>query len=206
MNEQVKQRLVGAVVLVSLAVIFIPMLLDGGDNSSMPRYGSNVPKQPDFDFEPLEIPLQPVEPIPEDQPRVINRAEAPPPEMVKPEEVVATKETPPTPAKPASPTKPEAVPTAPQPDLTPGSETGSGDEPITWVVQVGSFSQSDNALSLRDKLRENGFTAYVEKYRDSGKTSYRVRVGPELKRTTAEENLKRLQSKLQLQGIIMGHP
>ena len=185
MNEQVKQRLVGAVVLVSLAVIFIPMLLDGGDNSSMPRYGSNIPKQPDFDFEPLDIPLQPIEPIPAERPRVIDKVEPP---------VVAA-------SKPAA-SKPAAAPTpaTPKPKPTPKGET------VAWIVQVGSFSQSANALALRDKLRKNGFTAFVEKYRDKGKTSYRVRVGPELKRSTAEKHLERLEEKLQLKGIIMGQP
>jgi DedD protein len=61
-------------------------------------------------------------------------------------------------------------------------------------------------LALRDKLRKNGFTAFVEKYRERGKSSYRVRVGPELKRENAEKHLVQLKSKLQLKGIIMGHP
>lgn len=192
MNEQIKQRLVGAVVLVSLAVIFIPMLLDGGDDSSMPRFGSNIPEQPQLDFEPLEIPLQPVESAP-DRPRIIDKAEAPPPE------------TEPEPPKSAEPVKPPPTLTAKEEPVSPGKSADS-DEPVTWVVQVGSFGQSDNALALRDRLRKNGFTAFVEKYRDGGKTSYRVRVGPELKRSTAERHLEQLQEKLQLKGIIMGHP
>ncbi len=196
MNEQVKQRLVGAVVLVSLAVIFIPMLLDGGNNSSMPRYGSNIPQQPDFDFEPLEIPLQPITPIPAERPRVIDKAE--------PAEPPKTATSKPAQSEPATQTKPVAS----QPDsvaVEAPKAAASGDS-VAWVVQVGSFSQSDNALALRDKLRKNGFTAFVEKYRDTGKTSYRVRVGPELKRATAEKHLQQLQSKLKLSGIIMGHP
>lgn len=193
MNEQIKQRLVGAVVLVSLAVIFIPMLLDGGDDSSMPRYGSNIPQQPEFDFEPLDIPLQPVEPIPE-RPRVIDKPEPPQSEP----------EASPTPVEPLKPTT-EAKP-KPEPEPIPESKPASTGDPVAWVVQVGSFSQSANALALRDKLRRNGFTAFVEKYRDKGKTSYRVRVGPELKRSTAEKHLQQLDKKLKLKGIIMGHP
>jgi DedD protein len=74
------------------------------------------------------------------------------------------------------------------------------------VVQVGSFSQSANALALRDKLRKNGFTAFVEKYQERGTSSYRVRVGPELKRETAEKQLAQLKTKFQLKGIVMGQP
>ena len=40
---RLKQRLVGAVVLIALAVIFIPMLLSGGREMEMPVFGSNVP-------------------------------------------------------------------------------------------------------------------------------------------------------------------
>lgn len=198
MNEQIKQRLVGAVVLVSLAVIFIPMLLDGGNNSSMPRFGSNVPQQPDLDFEPLEIPLQPIEPIPEERPRVIHKAEEPLAPAKAAEHPKQT-EAPEPAVKPAA-----TVP--PKPAVTTEQKPATQEAPVAWVVQVGSFGQSANAMALRDKLRQNGFTAFVEKYRDNGKTSYRVRVGPELKRETAEKQLEQLKQKLQLKGIIMEHP
>jgi DedD protein len=74
-----------------------------------------------------------------------------------------------------------------------------------WVVQVGSFSQSGNALALRDKLRSNGFTAFVEKLKTAEGTVYRVRVGPELKRENAEKQLKQLQLQMNLKGIVMEH-
>ena len=198
MNEQVKQRLVGAVVLVSLAVIFIPMLLDGGDDSSMSRHGSNIPPKPDFDFEPLEIPLQPIEPVTEDRPRVIDKPEPPEAEPPKP---AVTK---PAQSKPVE--APKAATTTTATPATSAAKPAFTGDPVAWVVQVGSFSQSSNALALRDKLRKNGFTAFVEKYRDKGKTSYRVRVGPELKRETAEKQLEQLAARLKLKGIIMGHP
>ena len=200
MNEQIKQRLVGAVVLVSLAVIFIPMLLDGGNDSTMPRFGSNIPDKSDINFEPLEIPLKPQEPAAQ-RPRVIEKAETPaktpePPKSDVPEKTTSAQK--PAVEKPKVEAAKESAPAS--------NDSPTGDEPVAWVVQVGSFGQSDNALALRDKLRKKGFTAFVEKYSDKGKTSYRVRVGPELKRSTAEEHLKQLQEKLQIKGLIMGHP
>lgn len=192
MNQQIKQRLVGAAVLVSLAVIFIPMLLDGGNHSSIPRFGSNVPSQPEFDFEPLEIPLQAVTPIPVDRPKVIHKAVKPAADSNKPVQSKPKASVKPAVTKPAV-----AVPAPPKPKTSTAT--------VTWVVQVGSFSDSSNALGLRDKLRKNGFTAFVEKYRDKGKSSYRVRVGPELKRENAEKQLQRLKDKLKLKGFIMAH-
>ena len=205
MNEQIKQRLVGAVVLVSLAVIFIPMLLDGGENSSMPRFGSNIPQQPEFDFEPLEIPLQ--SPAAEtERPQVIDKPEQSTPPVASAPPKASSEPAPvkPVPDKPLV-AKPEPTREAPKEAADAIKPTANG-EPIAWVLQVGSFSQSANALALRDKLRQNGFTAFVEKYRDAGNTSYRVRVGPELKRETIEKQQGQIEAKLKLKGIIMGQP
>lgn len=188
MNEKLKQRLVGAVVLASLAIIFIPMLLDGGERSGMPMFGSNIPAKPDYEFEPLDIPLQPVPPIAEERPVLIDKPEPPPQPTARTEEKAQSKPEPPV-------AMPKPAPAAPIADS----------EPSAWVVQVGSFSQSSNALALRDKLRGKGFTAFVEKLKAGGTTVYRVRIGPEIKRENAEKQLQRLQREMQLKGIVMGH-
>lgn len=194
-----KQRLVGAVILVSLAVIFIPMLLDGEQEGGMPMFGSNVPDNPDYRFEPLEIPLEPVEPIPEEKPRLIDKPEPSEAESVTEEKPTdEPEETPAPPAKEASPDEAPAPVTTEAEPQTEGRQVG-------WVVQVGSFSSSQNALALRDKLRNKGFTAFVEKLKTDGKIIYRVRIGPELKRKDAEAQLDRLQRQMQMKGIVMGH-
>lgn len=189
MNDHIKRRLVGAVVLVSLAVIFIPMLLDGGRQSGMPMFGSNIPEKPDYRFEPLDIPLEPVEPIAAEKPRIVEKPEPEPA---------------PAPRRSAS-ADTAAAAEAKKPPPKPVRTEAAAREPVAWVVQVGSFSSSDNALRLRDKLRGKGFTAFVEKLSADGKRVYRVRIGPELKREEAEATLKRLQREMQMKGIVMGH-
>lgn len=199
MNEKLKQRLVGAVVLVSLAVIFIPMLLDGGERSRMPMFGSNIPDKPDYHFEPLEIPLHPVTTVAEDRPQLIDKPEPVPSKETKPQEQPKTAE-----VKSPDNTQANGETTAPKPK--PASPAQSENrEQVAWVVQVGSFSQSNNALSLRDKLRSNGFTAFVEKLKSDGETIYRVRIGPELKKENAEKQLQRLRREMDMKGIVMGH-
>jgi cell division septation protein DedD len=74
-----------------------------------------------------------------------------------------------------------------------------------WVVQVGSFSSVDNARKLRDKLRKQGYTAFVDTGSTGKKTLYRVRVGPEVKRQAAEKTRDRLNKRLQIQGVIRPH-
>lgn len=200
-----KQRLVGAVVLVSLAVIFIPMLLDGGDEGGMPMFGSNIPEQPDYHFEPLDIPLEPVEPIAAEKPLLLEKPEPAPAAETEsepePESRMQAAASAPEPAVPPAQEKPAQEKKEASPPVAPDTS----EEGVAWVVQVGSFSQSDNALALRDKLRGAGFTAFVEKLTVDGARVYRVRIGPELRREAAESQLNRLQREMKMEGIVMGH-
>ena len=204
MNEKLKQRLVGAVILVSLAIIFIPMLLDGGERSSMPTFGSNIPDKPDYQFEPLEIPLQSVPPISEERPVLVDKPEPESEKTARAEESQKTTESPSPREAGAQKPRPKTEPTPTVPKQVSSTPATDSDQ-TAWVVQVGSFSQSSNALTLRDKLREKGFTAFVEKVKAGGDMIYRVRIGPELKRENAEKQLQRLQRVMKMKGIVMGH-
>jgi DedD protein len=197
LNEHVKQRLVGAVVLVSLAVIFIPMLLDSGEQGGMPMFGSNIPKKPDYQFEPLDIPLEPVKPIESDKPLLVDKPESAPAPKPNAKPVAE-------PAVQPAPSKAEEKPLVVKAEPTNKADTPPKDA-TAWVVQVGSFSNSANALKLRDKLRAKGFAAFVEKLEGEGDTVYRVRVGPELKREIAESTRDKLQNEMKLKGIVMGY-
>ncbi len=75
-----------------------------------------------------------------------------------------------------------------------------------WVIQVGSFGSRENAIKLRDKLRKKGFTAFVESFGSNGKSSHRVRIGPEVNRSRAEKVLSDLSKKMSLKGIIVSYP
>ena len=76
----------------------------------------------------------------------------------------------------------------------------------SWVVQVGSFSDQNNALALRDRLREEGFVTFVEPADINGRKLYRVRVGPELQRSTAERLKDQLSEKTKLEGQLRQYP
>ena len=87
METALKQRLVGAAVLVALAVIFLPMLIQGpAPESGAADVSLDVPPQPGGDFETREIPLPGKDPlesidfafeIPYDQPGTDLTAEKP---------------------------------------------------------------------------------------------------------------------------------
>lgn len=212
-----KQRLIGAVVIVALAVIIIPMLLDGSGNKSvrdMPPAPA-MPAQGTVDQH--NIPLPPQEP----SGTVMPQPQAAPPPTADAGASAAVPAVPSTvaPAAPAAPasvapapatvTPPPAAPTASAPPAAPPPAAESSTTKPTakvasgWVVQVGSFSEQSKAFGLRDKLRKSKFSAYVERFSNGSKqTMYRVRVGPEIDRAKAEAVQKRLHDEYKLSGFV----
>ena len=56
---------------------------------------------------------------------------------------------------------------------------------LVWAVQVGSFDQYDNATALRERLLQDGYSAWLSNVRKAGRSRTRVAVGPILLRTDA---------------------
>ena len=71
MDEQLKQRLIGAAVVISLGVIFIPMILDGGRHTEFEKVRIEIPEKPEVDYSSAIAPLTPPEfgPAPTDAQR-----------------------------------------------------------------------------------------------------------------------------------------
>lgn len=211
-DNQLKQRVVGAIVLVSLAVIFIPMILSGSDPASSGLSSSIIPQKPEHDFVSRIIPIERQAP---------DVAAAPAPEMaakpdskqapvVKSAAKVDSKPvlTPPAASKPRTETK-----TAKKTVSNTAATSASDSPPVVrkgleaWVVQVGSFSSKENAFGLRDKLRGKGFpSAFVDSIHEKDKTTYRVRIGPEVKKTESEETLARLKKMTGSKGFVTHYP
>ncbi len=74
------------------------------------------------------------------------------------------------------------------------------------MVQLGSFSRQSNAEQLNEKLQEAGHKSFVEPVRQSGQQVYRVRVGPEVRRSDAEKVRAAISDKFDLKGIVVSYP
>lgn len=190
-SQRLKQRIVGAIVLVGLGVIFIPMILTGGrDNTSL--FGSNIPEQPDNlqELKSMELPARPIGPKPPEIVRIPVHKET------------SGKTAPAEIKKSASKNIPDtASRTSPSQDSNKQSKKA-----LAWVVQAGSFSKRDNAMKLRDKLRKKNYPAFVELVKSSKGSVYRVRVGPHPTRTLAEQRMQKLRDKMKIYGVVMQHP
>jgi len=213
MNNTLKQRLVGAVVLVALAVIFIPMLLDTPDPTGSVTVSTEIPPLPEQ--QPLNSApsgdSEELEPLQQPAPNLVKRAPETESAVAEPHAAPMAEPQPQAPAEspaepPAPPVTPE--PTAPAPRASaaaPASPAKDGDT-AAWVVQVGSFSLERNALALRDRLRGKGFSAFVEPLVGKDGTVYRVRVGPEKERTGADALRDRLEQTEKLKGLVTSYP
>ena len=196
-DKRLKQRLIGAVVLVSLGVIFIPMLLKGPDSLDAPIFTSNIPAQPEQRKTEI-IPLKPLPPRPANIPITAIPVEV---EINRPQPEVAV-----TPAKPVSPkTEVAAEPmTESKPNTRPVLS-----QPTTelsgWAVQVGSFSSKNNALRLQKRLRAKDYAAFVEAYQAKSGVRYRVRIGPELSSDKAKALASRLKREMGIDGLVLRH-
>lgn len=199
MDQKLKQRLVGAIVLISLAVIFIPFILEGPDDEWSPRT-PDMPEPPRIDYQ-AEVDL----PLPGTVPEPV---EAPPPETVQEPMDLAIPEPPaageseaqPSPgqaavSEPAAPAA-GAEPSAP----APASATATAAE--KWVVQVGSFGQQLNASGLRQRLEKAGYHSYLQEIKVGGSPAWRVLVGPYGNREQAERQRERLAREQQLKGLV----
>lgn len=171
LKKRARRRLVGAIALVLLVVVFLPMFLDNEPKSLNQDIAITIPPLPDPEASPLPaIPNATFEPEPvaEDEP---------PPASVESRPDAPVERKPPTPA-------PQPIVSAPKPAVREG-----------YVVQLGAFSSSANAATLKNKLIENKFKAYTEVISSPAGTRTRVRVGPYGSRQDAENARETLRSR-----------
>lgn len=199
-----RHRIVGAVILVALAVIFLPMLLND---------------------HPTETPIAPVTVIPTPDTRVIV-APVPPlgstprPDVretapvagsgssvvtrVVPVPVEPVAEKPSIPPPPVENEKPAAKATAePQSPKTASVATRPA-MPVEkgWMVQVGAFSHLENARHLQEKLKQKGFPALLDPLVPAKGKTVRVEVGPYKDAAAAKAAQARIHSELGIKGIV----
>lgn len=183
-----KHRIVGAVILVALAVIFLPMILN---KQPEPPAVAPIAEIPPPDSKVVTAPVAPLEPAPTAATPTAPAAE-PANEPVK--ESPAVKPAEPAPAPAAKPNKPAAKD-------KPAAKIEKG-----WVVQAGVFASAENAKQLRDKLRKLGYTAEIDNLVVDAKSMARVRVGPYRDNAAAKAAQARLQSQAGVKGVVLAYP
>ncbi len=187
MDQGLKERLVGAAVLVAIAVWLIPWVLDGPEKNpvetgpaslQLPAAQEPVPMrtqtlklgEPPAAAQPVATPTEKTEAPTE----TVIAAAAPEPTQLAPTTAPVGVTTPPA----TVPTpKPAATETQRKPAAPPPAAAATSPVKGEWTVQLGSFGDEGNARRLADRASTFGYKASVASYKASGKTMYRVRVG-----------------------------
>jgi DedD protein len=192
MDQNIKNRLVGMAVIFALAVIFLPMILDGSGVRKA-KFEVVIPPQPvvsanpEFDQKIIELEAS-VEDLPELEARYVDEQSS--------ENRIERK------------TDAEAETTVSIAKAKPKPEPGSKSEPRVggenWVLQVGSFQDRSKAMLQRDKLRKSNIAAvFIEQFNNNNKVSYRVRLGPFVDRDLSRIAQNKIRAKHNIDGIIM---
>ncbi|NIJ94188.1 cell division septation protein DedD [Xanthomonas campestris] len=163
MDTALKQRLIGAIVLVALAVIFLPMLVKGpAPSSGVADVPLEAPAAPaNGEFETRELPLV----TPGDAPAggaLGMRGAATAPAAVQDNPDAADL------ANPAS------TPSAP--------EVAAGN----YAVNFGAYATSADADAVLARLKQAQLPGFSEKTQINGRPAWRVRVGPYVDQAQAE--------------------
>jgi DedD protein len=204
MDRRVKERLVGATILLVLAVLIVPELLSG------PKHSVNT--SPALQVNPQEPIRNVTVDLATNKPATMDDAGASTAVSAAPEEgqTAASAAAPPTiatlqaqpPAAPAAatptvenaPPNPRSAQGAPKPvpRAAPPRDVAADAAHRRWAAQIGSFSSRANAEKLEHRLKAQSFTAYIVASGSGRSLLYRVRVGPLPDRAATERVIARL--------------
>lgn len=190
MSSALQNRLVGTIILVALAVIFLPDVLDGRKESNKEMF-VETSKRPEM--KPVANANEfPIEEVTEQLSRAV--------------EVVADK---------AVDDEPEATDessvetdssSAVDESLQQATVVENDDQRLLaqagWVVQLGVFRHEKNVKELLDKLKAAGYRAFSRPVKTSSGELTKVFVGPDLQKEKLEKAIPHLRELTQLQGRI----
>lgn len=187
MERALKERIIGAIVLVIFVVLVVPIFLDGPpQEDEIVSERILLPGQEDQNIKTVVLDRERTEPMPVSQ------------ETTRPEPVVQQ----PPPAAENAPAQEDKKPPPKPPETSTQPATSTSG---MWAVQMGSFSNKGNAEKLAADLRKQGYAAFLSQLKTSSGQLHRVRIGPQKDRDSAEAMAARL-LKVGHKGQVLPHP
>jgi len=225
MNEQTRYRVTGAVFLISIAIVVLPMVFDGKGVkvTQLPEMSEPLPPVPTpADLDELEISAVEIEQHRAEQAltsgildadgfntthgtRIGDPVLVPIPDA-SPEAVSAPDSAAPVVADTAPAGSVEKTTVAPArraPPVVPGTSSSTLAKQPIWAVQLASFSSPINATALRDRLLNDGYEAWVSTAKSDSVVRTRVAIGPLLDRRDAERMRDLVSGRYSLQAIVV---
>ena len=203
MEPIVKQRLVGALVLLALGVVFWPIIfVDAPEPEVLPA--EPMPPRPAIDTSPLEPPEVPREQISAQLPKLPDQSDA----QRAADAATELTDDPSTTAdssvlmeglpeaeslEPLAPR--EAAPAQPMLD-----DEGLG---VAWVLQVATVSSEARAEALLERLGDKGYKAFIKPITRGDRSLFRVQVGPKVERARLERIKAVIDPELRVDSAIL---
>lgn len=210
LDKGLKQRIVGAVVLLALAVIFLPMLFTREDELRQVHVEAppmpQAPAMPSTELEDVQVPepqALPDEPVPPlDANGGVAQVPTTPPVVPAPSQAPRQQPAPapaqPVAAPPVAQAQPQAAPAQPAAKVEEKRLDPNG-LPVSWSIQLASLSNRASAENLQKSLRNQGYNAYIR----SADGMNRVFVGPVIERAEAERLRDSLSRQQKLNGFVV---
>ncbi|WP_339670387.1 SPOR domain-containing protein [Dasania marina] len=187
MQSGVRQRLVGAFVLVCVAAILWPVLFSKSVNPVLDRR-SQIPAIPAFEKYEIKKPVKPV-----------NVSE-----VMRYQPETADDSLEPEPAKAESKSSPEPQPATNTVNKLPQkpafSEQGL---PLYWALQLASFSQQEKADKLKQALLAKGYKVDMQMVKTSKGDRVRVYVGPKLDKSVLEKIKPAIDKEFKVKSLLV---
>jgi len=223
--DGLKQRIIGALVLVSLAVIFVPMVFDE-PHSERTSTTIKIPEEPPFPEVTApeadrEEPPAYSEPRPDTEellsPASQGAGEAPDYRLVEGEaesfqgaqESEKAQESQAAKINAQAQSEEPAAQVAVEPEPTASGQSKESESAEytrsldgAYVVQLGSFGNADNARRLRDQVRDKGYGSHLQKVERGDTTLTRVFSGPFSSKSDAEAAKRDLDESFSLNSLV----
>lgn len=189
--------MLGALIIVCLAVIFLPMLFDE-PHQERERETLAIPPEPDVPEVRVEEPVEPkqTEATGEGVPALEESGENER-DSISNLPMADTGEVAQDEAEEGSDGEP--ADTALAPETGPDTRVLEG----AYLVQLGSFSNGANARRLRDRVRKRDIEAYMEPFERDGEKLTRVFAGPFVDKAAAKQAKSELDEAFGLETLVM---
>jgi DedD protein len=213
MDRRVKERLIGASILVALVVLVVPELLSGPKPNMAPAPAlpaaapepiRNVTVDLTTSKAPADSEVEPASPQASGASSAASSAASAAPASAANSPAAEAPAAPsPAPSHAAAPVSAPGDAPAKQPAKVAGARTASVESAApsptsvgrgSWSVQLGSFASRANADNLTRQVKGQGFSAFVLTGGSGTSVRYRVRVGPVADRESAERIAAKLKS------------
>jgi DedD protein len=200
LRKRARRRLIGAIAVVTIVAVFLPMLLDHEPKPVKQDISIQIPSPNSGAFTSKIVPVMPAAPDAKSaaKPAAEAPAKSSTPAADEPPKVAAAAPVAPAPpahdTEAAPPKKPAPAKPAPKPAAESAPVTQPAAKPAAgtnaakgFVVQVAALNDADKARQMQEQIAAAGVKSYTEVVPTARGNVTRVRAGPFTSREEAEK-------------------